>query len=305
MGTSSLGTVKTVTEEGNGNDRDGDVAGKEIRNAESANKSREAVEEQNDAEHDDANPCHVGLAVAAEGEVATVDALNVERALEAEEADADEGPRDQGAEGRKVRQPSEGIAGAAGDGHEGQQAKAQSHNDTNIGRAGLAGLEEDLGHGLLLSERHHGTGKRVGVFVSGRQSRSHDNGVDDRRQDADTSLLANDDEGRRGRGVTTSADGADELGRVLADVDANDDDSGDVESHDTVEDALGGGLHGLARVVSLAGDDTDGLDATVGESSLGEDLPESEEAGGADRGDVEVVVVPRFLTPVFSTGVHC
>lgn len=305
MRTSNLGTVQAVSKEGNGNDRDGDVAGKEVCNAKRANKGWESVEEQNDAEHENADPRHVGLAVAAEGEVATVDALNIEGALEAEEADADEGPRDQRAEGRKVGQPGEGLAGAVGDGHEGQKAKAQSYNDTNIRRAGPAGLEEDLGHRLLLSERHHGARQRVGVLVSGRQSRSHDNSVDDRRQDADTSLLANDDERGRGRSVTSRADGADELGRVLADVDANDDDSGDVQSDDTVKDALGGSLHGLAGVVGLAGNDTDGLDATVGESSLGEDLPETEEAGGADGGDVEVVVVPGLLTPVFSTSVHC
>lgn len=304
MGTSGLCTVKTVSEKGNGNDRDGDVTGEEVGNAERANESGEAVEKEDDAEHDDAHPCHVWLAVAAEGEVATVDALDVESALEAQEADADEGPGDQRAECRKVGQPSEGVAGAVGDGHEGQETEAQSDDDTNVRRAGLAGLEEDLGHRLLLSERHHGARERVGVLVSGRQSRGHDNGVDDGWEDADTSLLANNDEGRRGGSVASRVDSADELGGVLADVDANDDDSGNVESDNTVEDALGGSLHGLAGIVGLAGNDTDGLDATVGESSLGEDFPESEEAGSADGSDVEVVVVPGLLTPVFSTSVH-
>lgn len=304
MGTSSLGTVKTVSEESDGNDRNGDVAGEEVGNAERANKSGETVEEEDDTEHEDADPCHVWLSVAAEGEVATVDALDVECTLEAEEADADEGPGDQRAEGRKVGQPSEGVAGAVGDGHEGQETEAQSDNNTNVRRTGPAGFEEDLGHRLLLSERHHGAGESVGVLVSGRQSRGHDNGVDDRWEDADTSLLANNDEGGRGRGVASLVNSADELRGVLADVDADDDDSSDVQSDNTVEDALGGSLHGLAGVVGLAGNDTDGLDATVGESSLGEDLPESEEAGSADGSDVEVVVVPGLLTPVFSTSVH-
>lgn len=304
MGTSSPGTVEAVSEKGNGHDWDGDVAGKEVRNAEGANKSWESVKEQNDAEHDNADPCHVGLAIAAEWEIATVDALDIKCALEAKEADADKCPREQRAQCRQVGQPGEGVAGTVGDRHEGQKAKAQSNNDTNIRRAGLACLEEDLWHRLLLGKRHHGARERVGVFVSRGQSRGHDDGVDDRGQNGDTSLLANDDEGRRGCGVAASADSADELGRVLADVDTNDDDGGDVQSDDTVKDALGGSLHGLARVVSLASNDTDGLDTAVGERSLGEHFPEAEETSSPDGSDVQVVVIPWLLTPVFSTSVH-
>lgn len=104
--------------------------------------------------------------------------------------------------------------------------------------------------------------------------------------------------------MTSRADCTEELGGVLADVDANDDDSGDIQSHDSVENSLGGSLHGLARVVSLAGNDTDRLNATVCESGLRKNLPETKEAGSLDGRNVQEVIVPGFFTPVLATSVH-
>ncbi|ROW07147.1 hypothetical protein VPNG_07318 [Cytospora leucostoma] len=131
----------------------------------------------------------------------------------------------------------------------------------------------------LTGEGHQGTGEAVGVLVARRQGGGHDDGVDDGGQDLDARLLADDDEGRGRGGVAALADGAEQLGGVLAHVEADDDDGDDVQAHDAVEDGLCGALHGLAGVVGLAGDDADGLDAAVGEGGL-------EAYHEANRGDL-------------------
>lgn len=102
MGTSGSRAVNAESQKGQADNGDCDVAGEEVRNAETANESREAVEEKNDAEHEDADPRHIRLPVASERKIATVDALHIEGTLESEEADANGCPRDQRAQGRQV-----------------------------------------------------------------------------------------------------------------------------------------------------------------------------------------------------------
>lgn len=283
--------------------RDGNVAGEEVRHAEASHERLEAVEEDDDDEPEDAHVGHVGLEPGPEGQVVSVDALGVEGALEADIAAADARPGDEGAQGRQVGQPGEGGGGAAGDRQEGEEAEAEGQDDSVVRGTRTACLEEDGRHGALAGKGHHGPGQAVGVLVARGQGRGHHHGVDDRGEDLDARLLADDDEGRGGGGVAAGAHGADEFGRVLAQVDADDDDGDDVQAHDTVKDSLGGALHGLARVVGLTSDDADGLDTAVGEGGLGEHLPEAEEASLADSLDSAEVVVPGLLAPVFATGV--
>lgn len=94
-GVADLGAVEAEAEPGDGEDGDGDVAGEEVRDAKAPQEGAEAVEEDDEDEEEDADVGHVGLAPSAERQVAAVDALGVQRALEAHIAAADAGPGDQ------------------------------------------------------------------------------------------------------------------------------------------------------------------------------------------------------------------
>lgn len=80
-------------------DGEGDVRREERRYVKGVYERREAVEEEDDGEGRDARVGHVGLTPAAEEEVAAVDTLQAEGALEAHVAEADGDPRDEAAEG--------------------------------------------------------------------------------------------------------------------------------------------------------------------------------------------------------------
>lgn len=259
-----LGTVQPVSTPGQCKHRNGDVAGEKVRHAEAAQERLEPIEEQNQDEHENARVRHVRLAVPPQRQVAAVNPLGVEGALEAHVAEADTCPGNERAERRQVRQPGESLVGAVRHRQESEQAEAHRDDDTDVRGADAACLEEDGGHGALASERHHGAGQAVGVFVARGQGGGHNDGVDDGGEHGDTGLLANDDEGGGCGGVAALADGGEELRGVLGDVEADDEDGGYVETDDAVEDGLGGGLHGFAGVVGFAGDNTDGLDTAVG-----------------------------------------
>lgn len=104
--------------------------------------------------------------------------------------------------------------------------------------------------------------------------------------------------------MTSVADGAEEFGRVLGDIEADNDDGGDVQTDNAVEDGLSSRLHSLSGVVGLSSDDTDRLDTAVSKGCLREHLPESEEPRRVNRSDSTEVIVPRLLAPVLATCVN-
>lgn len=79
----------------------------------------EAVEDDDDGEEDEGEPCGVGLEGGPEDEGAAVDALGLEGGVEAEVGDRDGDPGEEGGDGAEVLEPCEDSGGARGARHVG------------------------------------------------------------------------------------------------------------------------------------------------------------------------------------------
>ncbi|KAI6766860.1 hypothetical protein HG531_011220 [Fusarium graminearum] len=137
----------------------------------------------------------------------------------------------------------------------------------------------------ILSESNHDTATGVDVGVGSCEDGGEENGVDDVREDLDTSAGSHNDE-RRGRSILSTAV---EGGVVEGHVDTDKEDGSHEQAENTPECPADSFRDGLAGVGSLTSSDTNELGSLERETSGDENSPEADKlASGAFNAHVGV-----------------
>ena len=175
------------------------------------------------------------------------------------------------------------LARIIGDVEEGQAGKRSADNERRPRHTTLVGALEDGRGGLVTGETVQGTAGNVEIRVGGGEDKDEDTSVDDTGKVGDAGNLGGDDKGRgAGTGLVLVV-GKCQVGRVVGHNHSDEEHTETVEEEDTVEGKLDGLGDAAARVLGLAGGDTDELGAEVGKGGVDHDGPETEELAGGAR----------------------
>ncbi|EZF74120.1 hypothetical protein H105_04130, partial [Trichophyton soudanense CBS 452.61] len=128
-GRDPAGALENLPEDEEGEvEGDADVGGEEGLEAEGL-EGVEAVEEDDDGEEDEGDPCEIGLEGRLEEEGVAVDALGLESGVEADVGDQHADPVEERGDGCQVLEPDEDLGRAGGGSHEGQEGDGCSDAD--------------------------------------------------------------------------------------------------------------------------------------------------------------------------------
>lgn len=205
-------------------------------------------------------------------ECLSVDTLDFKTLGESNVGEADTPPGEQSSGGGQVGEVVEHFQCGSTESHVCQSTKASAEDERDVGKTSLGSSGKDLrslsGDGQTVESSGRGEKIRRGGGPSGSQETS----VDDRRQGGDTGVLDGNDEGR----FTDSATGSEVLG-VGGDNDTDDESTTEVEDQDSDKHLFDGSGDVSSRVLGLSGGNGNNLGTNVGEGSLGQDGPETEE----------------------------
>lgn len=284
LGLDECGTLEDLPEGIEGKvDGDADISGDEVLDGPvSGCEDIEAVEDDDDGEVGEGEVCGVGLEPGAEDQVLAVNSLSDQGLAELDEGDADGHPCEEVGNGGEVLEPAEDIGCTAGHGHESDEGDGGSHHDGVVWDTGTGALEEELRGLLVLRQGEEVTRTGVEEGVGRGRGGSQDDGVDDGREDRDTSAVDGDNP-RRVSGTNTTVE---EVASVARDTDTNGQRTENVEEEDTPEDTTNGLGNVLPWVLGLTGSDSNHLDTTVGESGVDKSGEETKEATGVASADV-------------------
>lgn len=123
--------------------------------------------------------------------------------------------------------------------HESQAGEQSGKQQCRDGHTAAISALEDGGSRLIRSKTVKGSAGNVEIGVGGREDEDADTGVDDVRQNLDTSDLSSNDEGT-GAGSGGGLVGKSEILGVVRNEHADKKDTEDVEKQDTVESELDG-----------------------------------------------------------------
>ncbi|KFZ06446.1 hypothetical protein V501_07400 [Pseudogymnoascus sp. VKM F-4519 (FW-2642)] len=202
-------------------------------------------------------------------------ALRLQRAHEADVRGSDAGPRDETRDGADVEEPLEDGRRSGGEVEEGEEAEYGGEDDGVVGDAAGGGAGEKFRGRAVVRESDEDTGTRVHVGVCGGEDDEEEDSVDDAWEDLDAGQVGRNDEGGGG-GV---GGGGHQALIGVRHQQADEEDGEDEEEEDTPEGLADRGRHVLARVLGLAGGDTNEFRALVRETSLHEHGPEADELG--------------------------
>lgn len=210
---------------------------------------------------------------------------------EADVAQTDTGPGEQGAERTNRKKPVEDCAVDLQVGKESQETDARGEEDGDEGTALAIDIGKDLRSMGLLSQSSEGTRRAKDSRVTDADDRNENNGVHDAGENRGSGALDGNNKGtRRGiRAVLTSEETTFVGGHEQADEHQGD----DVEDGDAPEDLLDGGRERLAGVSGFGSSETDKFCASEREGAGDEDAAEAPEA----------VVEGAGVSPVLATDV--
>lgn len=287
-GVHPLGALEDLPEEEEAEvDGDSDIVGDEAVDLEAAGDGVETVEEDDQAEEDEAEPGEVRLEGGLENEGIAINALRTKGLVELDIGNANRAPGEDGADGSQVLEPRECLTGACGSGREvGEEADDCSEGDAPVRHARLGAAKQEpwrlpvLGQG----EKHSRSG--IQERVGRRGGRGQDHGVDDRWQGWDTGTVDGDNPWGLSSTGSSGRNSVQEVGVIVRDEHANGKCTKDVEEKDTPEDTSDGLWDVAARILSLSGSDCHHLNSSIRESSIDKGGPQTQEATSIASGNV-------------------
>jgi len=121
----------------------------------------EAIEDDNNTEIDEGEPCRVWLPLGLEDECVAVDVLSDERGAEAKICNADGDPGEELSDCYEILEPQENVVGSGRDGHIRQERENGGNGNAVDGNTRLAALKEDLGCLAILGDTEEVAGAGV------------------------------------------------------------------------------------------------------------------------------------------------
>lgn len=231
------------------------LAGLDDEDAKVLGEGDDAAEEEGDVAAPDAEGRLVG-------HDAVGDVLGAAGLDEVDVGDEDGDPGQDAEDGGQVDEVLEDLTAVVADVHEGEEGEDGADDQRGPRHTAGVGLLEDGRGRTVRGETVERSAGDVEIRVGGGEDEDENAGVDDVGENADTGELGSDDEGRRVGARTRLGVGEGELGRVVRDDHADEEDAQAVEDEDTVKGELNGLGDAAARVLGLSGGDTNQLGTT-------------------------------------------
>lgn len=271
-----VGTVEDLVAEVQDHEDDHtDVRDKEIGDVEGGDPGGESLGQDDQDTEEKAVPGQIGLEGGLVGQSITRDVARLEGTHESQVTQTDGRPADESSHTGDINQPVEDLSTGLGDVHEPEKTEGGREGNADIGYTAVSDPAEDRGRELLLGQTEEHTTATVDVGVSSREDDSQEDGVDQTGKDLHAGELRGDDH-RRGRGV---AGVGDQVGVVVGDQQAHEEDGQDEEDKNTDEGLADGRGDGLLGILCFTSRDTNQLGTLIGETSLHKHGPETDELG--------------------------